>query len=95
MSSVTLRRVQKRFGALQIIPQLDLDIAEHEFVTLVGPSGCGKSTLLKLGSGLVPATRGTIHIRGQAVREPFPDVGFLFQQPVLLPWRSVLPRISI
>src|SRR3989441_676258 len=68
-------------------------VDENEFVTLVGPSGCGKSTLLKLVAGLTPATRGAIRIRDTAVREPFPDVGFVFQQPVLLPWRSVLDNV--
>jgi NitT/TauT family transport system ATP-binding protein len=79
-----------------LVPALDditLEVGENEFVTLVGPSGCGKSTLLKLVSGLVPVTRGQIHIRNQAVSEPFPDVGFVFQQPVLLPWRSVLDNV--
>ena len=78
------------------MPALDditLEVGENEFVTLVGPSGCGKSTLLKLVAGLVPLTRGRIHIRDQPVTEPFPDVGFVFQQPVLLPWRSVLDNV--
>jgi NitT/TauT family transport system ATP-binding protein len=70
-----------------------LTVGENEFVTLVGPSGCGKSTLLKLVAGLVPPTGGRIHVRDQEVREPFPDVGFVFQQPVLLPWRSVLDNV--
>jgi len=72
---------------------ITLDVEENEFVTLVGPSGCGKSTLLKLVAGLVPATRGSIHARGALVSEPFPDVGFVFQQPVLLPWRTVLDNV--
>src|SRR4029450_10324084 len=57
----------------------------HEVVTLVGPSGCGKSTLLKLVAGLVPASKGLIRVREEVVAGPFPDVGFVFQQPVLLP----------
>jgi NitT/TauT family transport system ATP-binding protein len=80
----------------ELVPALDditLEVGENEFVTLVGPSGCGKSTLLKLVAGLVPLTRGRIHIRDQVVHEPFPDVGFVFQQPVLLPWRSVLDNV--
>ena len=80
----------------ELVPALDditLHVGENEFVTLVGPSGCGKSTLLKLVSGLVPATGGTIHVRDEVVREPFPDVGFVFQQAVLLPWRTVLDNV--
>ena len=83
-----------RRGALvQAVADITLAVGENELVTLVGPSGCGKSTLLKLVAGLVPVTRGTIHIRNELVREPFPDVGFVFQQAVLLPWRTVLDNV--
>ena len=75
------------------LAETTLDIGENEFVTLVGPSGCGKSTLLKLVAGLVPPTQGRIRVREQPVTGPFPDVGFVFQQPVLLPWRSVLDNV--
>jgi len=78
---------------VQALAETSLTVGENEFVTLVGPSGCGKSTLLKLVAGLVPVTRGEIRVRDQIVREPFPDVGFVFQQPVLLPWRSVLDNV--
>ena len=75
------------------VAEVSLEVRENEFVTLVGPSGCGKSTILKLVSGLIPVTGGTIRVREQLVQEPFPDVGFVFQQPVLLPWRTVLGNI--
>jgi NitT/TauT family transport system ATP-binding protein len=83
----------RRGDLVRAVEDITLEVGENEFVTLVGASGCGKSTLLKLVAGLTPATRGTIHIRGATVREPFPDVGFVFQQPVLLPWRSVLDNV--
>jgi len=83
----------RRGDLVRAVEDITLEVGENEFVTLVGASGCGKSTLLKLVAGLTPPTRGTIHIRGAAVREPFPDVGFVFQQPVLLPWRSVLDNV--
>jgi NitT/TauT family transport system ATP-binding protein len=83
----------RRGDLVHALDDITLEVGENEFVTLVGPSGCGKSTLLKLVSGLVPVTRGQIHIRNQVVSEPFPDVGFVFQQPVLLPWRSVLDNV--
>ena len=79
-----------------LVPALEgitLDIAENEFVTLVGPSGCGKSTLLKLVAGLTPVSDGTVRVRDTVVREPFPDVGIVFQHPVLLPWRTVLDNV--
>jgi NitT/TauT family transport system ATP-binding protein len=78
---------------VRAVDDVTLEVKEKEFVSLVGPSGCGKSTLLKLVSGLTPPTRGTIRIRGEEVREPFPDVGFVFQSAVLLPWRTVLDNV--
>ena len=76
----------RRGDLVHALDDITLEVGENEFVTLVGPSGCGKSTLLEAGVGPRAARpQGTIHIRGQAVREPFPDVGFVFQQPVLLP----------
>jgi NitT/TauT family transport system ATP-binding protein len=95
---IRLDRVEKTYRTrrgdlVRALADISLDVADNEFVTLVGASGCGKSTLLKLVAGLTPATRGTVTIDGQAVREPFPDVGFVFQHPVLLPWRSVLDNV--
>ena len=78
---------------VRAVEDVSLEVKEKEFVSLVGPSGCGKSTLLKLVAGLAPATRGAVRVRGQEVREPFPDVGFVFQNAVLLPWRSVLDNV--
>jgi NitT/TauT family transport system ATP-binding protein len=83
----------RRGDLVHALEDISLEVGDSEFVTLVGASGCGKSTLLKLVAGLTPATRGSIRIRDTEVREPFPDVGFVFQQPVLLPWRSVLDNV--
>ncbi len=74
---------------------ISLDIKENEFVTIVGPSGCGKSTLLKLVAGLLSPTRGQIVLAGERVDRPRPDVGLVFQQPVLLPWRNVLDNVLL
>jgi NitT/TauT family transport system ATP-binding protein len=81
---IELRAVTKSYrarkgDAVEALADVTLDVKEKEFVSIVGPSGCGKSTLLKLVAGLVPATRGRLTIRGQEVRKPFPDVGFIFQ----------------
>jgi len=83
----------RRGDLVHAVEGITLDIAENEFVTLVGPSGCGKSTLLKLVAGLTPVSAGTIRVRDTVVREPFPDVGIVFQHPVLLPWRTVLDNV--
>jgi NitT/TauT family transport system ATP-binding protein len=95
---IRLEGVEKTYRTRRgdLVPALEgitLDIAENEFVTLVGPSGCGKSTLLKLVAGLAPASGGTVRVRDTVVREPFPDVGIVFQHPVLLPWRTVLDNV--
>jgi NitT/TauT family transport system ATP-binding protein len=83
----------RRGDLVLAVEGVTLDIAENEFVTLVGPSGCGKSTLLKLVAGLTPVSGGAVRVRDTVVREPFPDVGIVFQHPVLLPWRSVLDNV--
>lgn len=83
----------QRGETVKALDSVNLHVRENEFITLVGPSGCGKSTLLKLVAGLVPPSSGEVRVRGQKVVEPFPDVGFVFQQPVLLPWRTVLDNV--
>jgi NitT/TauT family transport system ATP-binding protein len=83
----------RRGELVHALASIDLEVGDAELVTLVGASGCGKSTLLKLVAGLTPPTHGRIHVRDAEVHGPFPDVGFVFQQPVLLPWRSVLDNV--
>ena len=65
MGSITLKNVRKAFGDTVIIPDIDLAIADGEFVVFVGPSGCGKSTLLRLIAGLEDVTSGTISIESK------------------------------
>ena len=93
LASVSKTYRSRHGEVVHAVQDVTVDVKEKEFVSLVGPSGCGKSTLLKLVAGLTPPTRGTIRIRGADVREPFPDVGFVFQNPVLLPWRTVLDNV--
>lgn len=77
--------------ALLAIEDVDLDVAEGEFVSLLGPSGCGKSTLLKIVNGLLKATAGEIHLRaGGKGRED----AMVFQDPGLFPWYSVLDNVA-
>ncbi len=95
---IRFEEIDKTYRTQQgdLVPALEginLQIEENEFVTFVGRSGCGKTTLLKLAAGLVQPTSGTISIRGQLVQGPFPDVGFVFQSAVLLPWRTVFENV--
>jgi len=84
-----------RGSAVQAVVDFSIDINSGEFITLVGPSGCGKSTILKILAGLVPPTAGSIELRGATQLGPTPEIGVVYQQPLLLPWRSVLDNVMI
>jgi NitT/TauT family transport system ATP-binding protein len=81
------RQEEHLFEALH---DVTLDVRGGSFVSLVGPSGCGKSTLLKIIAGLIPRTRGEVHVGGTPVDKPRRSVGIMFQTPELLPWRNVI-----
>src|ERR1700755_3565920 len=72
---------------------VNLTIMAGEFVSIVGPSGCGKTTFLSVVDGLIPATSGQILVDGVAVSRPGPDRAVVFQDPSLLPWRTVLNNV--
>jgi NitT/TauT family transport system ATP-binding protein len=80
--------------AVQALGGLSLDVAPGEVVALIGPNGCGKSTLLRVLSGLLAPDRGTVTIDGRAVTGPDPRVGFVFQEPRLLAWRSAEDNVG-
>jgi NitT/TauT family transport system ATP-binding protein len=73
---------------------LELSLSQGEIVVVVGPSGCGKSSLLRCIAGLEPTTQGTVRAGGEIVSSPIPHIGFVFQQPVLLPWLTVRQNIE-
>ncbi len=91
--AVRIEGLRKRFDTAEAVEDVTFDVGENEFVALVGPSGCGKSTTLRIVAGLVPPTRGAVYLRGQEVSGPIPDVGMVFQAPVLLPWRTALDNV--
>jgi len=97
MGNINLKKVSKSFGATTIIPQIDLDIADAEFVVFVGPSGCGKSTLLRLIAGLEDVSGGTISIDGRDVTQEAParrGLAMVFQSYALYPHMSVRNNIA-
>jgi NitT/TauT family transport system ATP-binding protein len=73
---------------------LSLDVAAGEIVAIVGPNGSGKSTLLRVIDRLLVPEHGTVEVHGRAVVRPDPAVGFVFQEPRLLPWRSALDNVA-
>ncbi|MGB1235837.1 MAG: ABC transporter ATP-binding protein [Planktomarina sp.] len=92
MSGVTLQKVIKKYGDVQVIHGVDLDIKDGEFCVFVGPSGCGKSTLLRMVSGLEETTDGAIHIGDRDVTHADPaqrGVAMVFQTYALYPHMTV------
>ncbi|RYH04265.1 ABC transporter ATP-binding protein [Salipiger sp. IMCC34102] len=97
MGRITLEKVQKKFGDVEVIPPLDLTIDDGEFVVFVGPSGCGKSTLLRLMAGLEDVTGGEIRIDGQPATDLPPakrGLAMVFQSYALYPHMSVRKNIA-
>jgi NitT/TauT family transport system ATP-binding protein len=88
--------VTKRYGnAAVVLDALDLRVFKGEFLSLIGPSGCGKSTILKLISGLTPPTAGTIRVDGMTPRNARETMSYIFQDPTLLPWRTVPQNVGL
>ena len=90
--AIELRGVHKRYGAVNVLADIDLRIAPGEFCVFVGPSGCGKSTLLRLIAGLEDASDGDIEMQGRRVNDLPPaerDVAMVFQSYALYPHMSV------
>jgi multiple sugar transport system ATP-binding protein len=97
MASITIRNLVKRYGNYPVIPDLNLEIADHEFVVFVGPSGCGKSTLLRIIAGLEPISAGDIFIgqdRVNGVPAARRDIAMVFQDYALYPHMRVYDNMS-
>lgn len=76
------------------LTDINLEIRDGEFISLLGPSGCGKSTLLKIAAGLLPASQGAIEIDGVAVSGPGPERAVVFQDYALFPWMTVEDNVE-
>jgi NitT/TauT family transport system ATP-binding protein len=92
-AAVRIASLQKSYGALEVMRAVSFTVGDGEFLSVLGPSGCGKSTLLMMIAGVIAPTAGEIRVKGTKVTSPRPDVGMVFQSPVLLPWRSVLQNV--
>jgi NitT/TauT family transport system ATP-binding protein len=88
---VTFRRAD---GPLTALDGVSLDVAPGEILALIGPNGSGKSTLLRVIAGLLTPDHGRVEVDGRPVTAPDPAVGLVFQEPRLLPWRSVAANVT-
>ncbi|MCL6499021.1 MAG: ABC transporter ATP-binding protein [Firmicutes bacterium] len=95
MSALRIRGLEVRYGSHRVLGGVDLELGEGEFLGLVGPSGCGKSTLLRCVAGLVQPESGHVEVFGNPVRGPSPEVGILFQDDALLPWRTARENVAL
>ena len=102
MPLLEMRGVTKRYGQLEVLGGLNLDVEEHQVVCLIGPSGCGKSTLLRCVNGLEPIDAGEIRLHDDRVSGPGVDlnalrrdVGIVFQSFNLFPHMSVLDNVTL
>ena len=98
-ASIALRGVTKRFttakGDHHALGPIDIAVAPGEFVSIIGPSGCGKSTTMLIAAGLVPASTGHVEIAGRRLERPLTDVGIVFQDHLLLDFRTALDNVML
>lgn len=96
-SYIECREVQKVYGTgadrFEALQSVSFSVRNGEFVSLLGPSGCGKSTILMMLGGLESITRGSISLDDAPVTGPRTDIGIMFQDPTLLPWKSTLENV--
>lgn len=83
----------KRYGDFDAVLNCSFDVGKNTIVSIVGPSGCGKTTLLWSMSGLHGLTQGQVLLDGTAINGPHPDIGLVFQDANLLPWRNLMDNI--
>ena len=92
MATVSLKKLEKRYGATSVVHGIDLDVADREFIALVGPSGCGKSTTLRMIAGLEEISGGEIRIGDRVVNDLPPrsrNISMVFQSYALYPHMTV------
>jgi sn-glycerol 3-phosphate transport system ATP-binding protein len=97
MAALSFRDVRKRYGDVEVVHGVSMQVADGEFVVIVGPSGCGKSTLLRMVAGLEPITSGEVAIGGRVVNDLEPkdrDIAMVFQNYALYPHMSVYENMS-
>ena len=98
-ASLEARAVTKKFSSRGLesiaVDNVSLTIAPGEFVSLIGPSGCGKSTMMLMAGGLVAPTQGEMKVNGRTLTEPLTDIGIVFQDHLLLDFRTSLDNVLL
>src|SRR5690625_4483540 len=94
MNEVSKTFQQGNNPSLSVFRDINLDVKEGEFVSLLGPSGCGKSTLLSIIAGLTKPSSGTVLLDNNEIKAPGPDKSMVFQEAALFPWMTVKENIS-
>src|SRR5690606_38868507 len=92
---VSLESVTMAFGDFVAVENVNIAVQDGEFVSIVGPTGCGKSTILNAVAGLLQPSRGAVQIDGRSVSGLQRNVGYLFQQDSLLPWKTAQENIEL
>jgi ABC-type nitrate/sulfonate/bicarbonate transport system ATPase subunit len=93
-ASVECRHVEKWFGELNVLADVDFSIEPGAFVSVLGPSGCGKTTLMRAIGGLVSVDEGEILVNGAPVSGPPPEAAVVFQQFGLMPWKTIYDNVA-
>jgi NitT/TauT family transport system ATP-binding protein len=88
-------KYQSLNGEITALQNIDLEVCEGEFISIVGPSGCGKSTLLSIVSGLLPPTAGSVCIEGEKVIGTSRKIGYMLQKDHLFDWRTILQNVML
>ncbi|MEA2098214.1 MAG: ABC transporter ATP-binding protein [Patescibacteria group bacterium] len=94
MAYLKIKNIKKDFKDLKVLGNINFEVEEDELICIVGPSGCGKTTLLRIIIGLEQPTAGNILIKDKSLKQPVSDLGFVFQESALFPWRSVLGNVK-
>lgn len=92
---VSIDAVTMSFGAYVAVQDVNLTVADGEFLAIVGPTGCGKSTILNAIAGLLKPAKGTVTIDGTQATGVQNDIGYLFQQDALLPWKTAIENVEL
>ncbi|GLC89048.1 ABC transporter ATP-binding protein [Lysinibacillus piscis] len=90
-----IQNIDKSFDSLQVIQGLSFEVQDGEFVAIIGPSGSGKSTLFQLIGGVTSLDEGAILLDGEAIQQQRGVIGYMPQQPCLLPWRTILDNVIL